>query len=542
MFKIGIRFKLIFFTSLLIAIIGAASGWFFFTQTRKQLDEELKKRGYSLIAQLAQDGEVKDSMSVAQKAFFDEPIKRLRRLDIEHELAYWRVLLVPDQTLLEKKEVWIKTNIDKIPVYKSIDGTIDTVFNIINTDNGEQFYDFTVPIYEKHSITEEEFAAQVFDLDGNYNENKEKLLGTIQVGLTPERINMKMQKVLWANCIPLGIIIILVGIGVTYLIASGVVKPIEHLVKITDKVASGDLGQKVEISSKDEIGMLASRFNEMTKGLKQLIDEKEGVMIELKNLNKELSLINAELVQKNVQLQDTQEQLVRTEKLAAVGTLASGVSHELRNPLSAIKNAVYLLKRKLSRKEIPDIDAKVLQFLDIMDNEIDRSAKIINDLLGFTRVAKPARIRSDIKIVINDALSRVKIAKNINLSKDLKSNLPKVAIDANQIGQVLINLIDNACQAMEAVEDGELQISTRESNGFVEIDIGDSGCGISEKSIKKIFDPLFTTKSQGIGMGLAVSYGIIEKHNGTIDVKSQEGIGTNMCVKLPLEDKDARPA
>ena len=108
MIKIGIRFKFIFFTSLLIATIGLASSWFFSTQTRYQLEEELKKRGYSLIAQLAQDGEVKGSMSVAQKAFFDEPIRRLRNLDIEHELAYWRVLLVPHEVLLEEKEKWIK--------------------------------------------------------------------------------------------------------------------------------------------------------------------------------------------------------------------------------------------------------------------------------------------------------------------------------------------------------------------------------------------------------------------------------------------------
>lgn len=538
MFKIGIRFKFILFTSLLIAIIGATSSWFFFTQTKKQLEEELKKRGYSLISQLAQDEEVKDSMSVAQKAFFEEPIRRLRSIDIERELAYWRVLLVSDEVLVEEKETWIKTEIEKIPAHRNIEDITELVFNILFTDNGEQFYNFVVPIYEKRTIADEEFAAQIFGTDEDNNENDGKLLGIIQIGLTPERINKKMQTILLTSSLPLGFVIVLVGIGVSYFIASGIVKPVEHLVKITDKVASGDLSQKVEISSKDEIGLLASRFNQMTKGLKQLMDEKEGVMIELKDLNKKLSSINDELVQRNEQLKDTQEQLIRTEKLAAVGTLASGVSHELRNPLSAIKNAVFLLKRKLSRKVIPDIDEKVIQFLDIMDKEIDRSTRIINDLLGFTRVSKPTRIRSDIRIVINEALSRLKIAENIKLSKDLQSDLPMITIDANQIGQVLINLIENACQAM--TDGGELQISTRKSKVFVEIEIADSGCGISEKEIKKIFDPLFTTKPKGIGMGLAICHGIIDKHNGTIEVKSREGKGTNMIVKLPLEDKDAR--
>jgi signal transduction histidine kinase len=538
MIKIGIRFKFILFTSLLITTIGAASSWFFFTQTMKHLEEELKKRGYSLISQLAQDGEVKDSMSVAQKAFFEEPIRRLRNLDIEQELAYWRVLLPPDNVLLEEKEPWIKTEIDKIPAHKNIENITELVFNIFFTDNDEQFYNFVVPIYEKRTIAEEEFATQVFGLDEDYNENEERLLGTIQIGLTPERINKKLQMILWTSVIPVGFFIVLVGIGVSYFIASGVVKPVVRLVKITDMVASGDLSQKIEISSKDEIGLLASRFNQMTKSLKQLMDEKEGSMIELKDLNKKLSSINDELVQRNEQLKDAQEQLIRTEKLAAVGTLASGVSHELRNPLSSIKNAVFILKRKLSRKVIPDIDEKVIQFLDIMDKEIDRSTRIINDLLGFTRVAKPTRIRSNITIVLDEALSRVKIAENIKLSKDLQSNLPLVTIDTNQIGQVLINLIENACQAM--TDGGELQISARRSKVFVEIEIGDSGCGIPEKEVKKIFDPLFTTKPKGIGMGLAVCHGIIDKHNGIIEVKSREGKGTNMIIKLPLGDEDAR--
>jgi len=112
-----------------------------------------------------------------------------------------------------------------------------------------------------------------------------------------------------------------------------------------------------------------------------------------------------------------------------------------------------------------------------------------------------------------------------------------IMIDANQIGQVLINLVENACQAM--MNEGELKICSRVSGSFMEVEVGDSGCGIPEKEVKKIFDPLFTTKPRGTGIGLAVCYGIIQKHNGVIYVKSQEGIGTTMFIKLPLEDRDA---
>ncbi len=278
----------------------------------------------------------------------------------------------------------------------------------------------------------------------------------------------------------------------------------------------------------------------MENNLKQLIEEKEAIIKKLENANKELSLMNSELIRKNVQSNEVQEQMVRAEKLSAVGTLASGVSHELRNPLSAIKNAVFLLKRKLSKEAIPDIDEKIIQFLDIMDNEIDRCSKITNDLLGFTRISEPSRLAFDINTVVNDALSRVEIAENIKLSKNLQPDLPMIMIDANQIGQVLINLIQNAYQAM--TDGGNLKISTKVSDGFMEVEVGDSGCGIPEKEIKKIFDPLFTTKPRGTGIGLAVCHGIIQKHNGVIDVKSQEGVGTTMFIRLPLEGNDSGSA
>ena len=121
-------------------------------------------------------------------------------------------------------------------------------------------------------------------------------------------------------------------------------------------------------------------------------------------------------------------------------------------------------------------------------------------------------LSSDINVVVNETLSRVEIAENIKLSKNLQSDLPMVMIDANQIGQILINLIENACQAM--TDGGELKISTKASERFLEIEVNDSGLGIPEKEVKKIFDPLYTTKASGTGLGLAVCQGIIQKHNG----------------------------
>ncbi|MDR4504671.1 MAG: ATP-binding protein [Candidatus Scalindua sp.] len=531
--RFSLRIKFIVFTSLLIVFIGIASCWFFSTQIKKQLEDELKKRGYSLIVQLAQDGEVKDSMSVAQKAFFEDPINRLRALDRDKELAFWRVLLVPDNILLEEKESWIDTNVASMPVSFNPENISEPVFDIFSTDKGEQFYNFVAPVHEKRTISEEKFAAQIFSVDEDYAEEENKLLGVVQIGLSPKRINKKMNAVLWTSSIPLGFIIVLVGISVSYFIARSVVKPVEDLVKLTDRVASGDLDQTVEIRSGDEIGMLASRFNQMTKSLRKLMGDKENVMTTLRDLNRELSTINKELVQTNEQLNETQERLIRTEKLAAVGTLASGISHELRNPLGAIKNAVFFLKRKFADNDMPGVDKRVLQFLDIMDDEIDRSNKIINDLLGFASFAKLKKIPFDITEIIEEALLRAKMTEKIVLSRNFEPNLPLVEIDANQVGQIFINLIENACQAM--ADGGTLTISARKSKNYIEIEFADSGCGISEKEAKKIFDPLFTTKPDGVGMGLAVCHWIIQKHEGTIDVKSKVGEGTSIMIKLPLE-------
>ncbi len=233
------------------------------------------------------------------------------------------------------------------------------------------------------------------------------------------------------------------------------------------------------------------------------------------------------------ELLESREQMVRSEKLAAIGQLAGGVGHELRNPLGAIKNAVYYVRGKVAKSELAQKEPRVTEFLDIMDDEINSSNKIISDLLGFSRVGKPSVSPTQIKKIVEDALLHLTIPENIGVTKMLDTDLPQVEIDADQIQQVFINIITNAVQAMP--EGGKLTMQAREKDEFLEIEIADTGCGIPEEAVDKIFDPLFTTRAKGIGLGLAVCKAIIDRHQGSIDVKSQVEKGTTFTIRLPLK-------
>jgi len=254
---------------------------------------------------------------------------------------------------------------------------------------------------------------------------------------------------------------------------------------------------------------------------------------ELRATEEELRASNEELQAANEELRETQEQLIRSEKLAAIGKLAGGVGHELRNPLGAIKNAVYYIKGKLTNSELAKREPRIIEFLGIMDDEISSSNKIIDDLLNFSRVSKLAVSPAKIRKVMEDALSYLTVPENIEVINKLEDNLPEVEIDADQVRQVFVNIATNAIQAMP--EGGKLTIDARKGDKFLEVAISDTGDGISEDVIGKIFDPLFTTRAKGIGFGLAVCKSIIERHKGAIEVESKVGEGAIFTVKLPLK-------
>ncbi|MFC1901487.1 sensor histidine kinase [Chloroflexota bacterium] len=262
-------------------------------------------------------------------------------------------------------------------------------------------------------------------------------------------------------------------------------------------------------------------------------EELEASNEELRSTEEELRSSNEELEAANEELREAQEQLVRSEKLAAIGQLAGGVGHELRNPLGAIKNAVYYIRGKITGNELAQREPRVMDFLDIVDDEINSSDKIISDLLNFSRVGKPAVSPAKIDMVIKDAIAHTPVPEGIELIKNLDTDLPEVAIDTDQIRQVLVNIINNAVQAMP--EGGKLTIGAGTVNNAIQVEITDTGISIPEEAINKIFDPLYTMKAKGIGLGLAVCKSIIERHQGHIEAASQVGKGTTFTVSLPLK-------
>ncbi|MCX7912832.1 MAG: ATP-binding protein, partial [Dehalococcoidales bacterium] len=240
--------------------------------------------------------------------------------------------------------------------------------------------------------------------------------------------------------------------------------------------------------------------------------------------------LEEEVEKRTKDLEQVQEKLIRSERLAAVGELASGVGHELRNPLNVIRNCVYLLNMALEEKG----DEEAKNTLKILDKQVDIANKIVTDLLDFTRITPPSQVRVELKNVINESLSWISVPSSITIKNNVNSGLPPVKTDPEQMSRVFANIISNAIQAMNA-QGGELAINAGTEDGYIWVKFRDTGCGIPEENLNRIFEPLFTTKPKGIGLGLAISKRLTEQNGGKIEVESQVGKGTTFTIKLPLE-------
>ena len=302
--------------------------------------------------------------------------------------------------------------------------------------------------------------------------------------------------------------------------------PIRQLVHGTERVAHGDLAHSIPIDSDDEMGFLARSFNHMTENLRKANDE----------IREWIRTLEQKVEDRTKELKDAQFQLMHAEKLASLGKIAATVAHEINNPLSGVYTYVKLMERKIEQGqgESPDVE-KFREYLSTMSREVQRTSAIVQNLLDFTRPKELARKVVNLNSLVEESLEivRNKLAiADIEVEKVMKP-LPEIPADPSQMKQVFINLIINACEAMQS--GGVLAIKSWHDKirDKVMIAFADTGPGISPEARSHLFDPFFTTKEKGTGLGLAVVYQIITRHNGTIDVKSSPGEGTEMLITLP---------
>ncbi|HOJ27509.1 MAG TPA: cache domain-containing protein [Spirochaetota bacterium] len=331
-----------------------------------------------------------------------------------------------------------------------------------------------------------------------------KPIGILYVGILEKKFD-EIKTSSTVNFVVITILIAMVAVGISLYLLNMIIQPVRTLVKASESVINGNYDAHIEIESEDEIGYLCYTFNQMIDAIK----ERDRKLKE-----------------------QTQNQILQSEKLASLGRLASGIAHEINNPLTAI-----LTYSSLLLEDLKDTDFE--EDLRVIIKETFRCRDIVRNILDFARSTKPDIKRTNINNLINEVL--LILEKHVNfhnivINKELDPDVPDMYIDENQFKSVINNLAMNAADAMP--QGGTLTVKTLYNlhNDSITIIVSDTGTGIKEEHLDKIFDPFFTTKEQGkgTGLGLAVTYGIIKRYYGNIDVQSEIGKGTIFTITFPL--------
>lgn len=466
----GIAFRISVSIAVLVATATVAISWLILIEEKSTLETELQSKG-SYIAELMAHHVV--------EPLFEKKYQRILTL-LNGSMKSKESLIVYSEVYDKNRKLVASSFKNKKfqkmipPPFNFDDSTLTTK---IHEDNIMPIYHLSLPIYEETIGT----------------------VGFLRVCITKEFLNRTVENIkqkIYLFAASITVIGILFGLWM----ARKILKPILTLNKGVQRLGSGEVGLEIPVVGKGEIKELALSFNRMSRELKELIDD----------------------------MNVAQENLVRTEKLYAIGEFSAGVAHEIRNPLTSIKMLIQAMEDKQQ--------AMSGKNLGIIYGEIDRIDRIITEFLAFTRPGKTEKKDVNINNILEEVitLTRPKIEQSgIDLNENLSSDLPVIKGNNDALKQVFINIVLNAIQAMDE-EGGKLSIDTMAQNGNLSAIIKDTGTGIPEKNLKNIFDPFFTTKKEGTGMGLALTYAIINDHSGKINIKSTPKIGTTITVELPL--------
>lgn len=362
---------------------------------------------------------------------------------------------------------------------------------------------------------------------------EQQILGVLDTDLSLAKADVQLadstRRMIFYTGVGLLLIALLSGIFVWRIVAV----PVKALKRGTESLAAGDLGYQIEVQSKDEIGELAHSFNNLSR---QLQAEHNENVTWTRTLEQRVD-------QKTRELKRAHEHALHTEKMASIGKMAAVLAHEINNPLSGILTYAKLLRKWVERDgngNGQDRRRDICESLDLIASESRRCGDLVKNLLAFSRTTPMNLQNTDLNRVIDQSLRLVQHQLDlgaIHVQENLDPALPLVLCDGAQIEQVLLALIMNAIDAMP--QGGNLWITTERATDdqSVRIIMRDDGSGIPAEILPRIFEPFLTTKEtgRGVGLGLAISHSILERHNGTIEVQSQPGRGTTFTVTLPFD-------
>ena len=525
--------KLILSLTVLIVAISGVSGYLNFRTQKKQLvntmvlgADELSRSITSATWQFMLDDDRRAAYQIMQTIADKEGVDRIRMFNREGRLVFSTdAREQPHQGLVDLSNDVCTTCHSRGPI---IDKPVQASrVRYATSPEGLKTISMVTPIYNEPSCSNASCHA---------HKASTKVLGVVDVALRLDPVkaqtrSITLQTIVWT--------LLEVTIGAAFVILFTrrfVGTPIQQLIKATKAVSEMDLDQHIEITERSqELDELVDSFNRMRERLKLAVNE----------LNEMQQTLESKVDERTQQLQTAQRKLVQSDRLASLGQLAASVAHEINNPVSGVLNLSMLLERLMASGNYPPgREAEFRKYLSLISTETARVGRIVSDLLSFSRRSKPQRAPADlnklIRTTVNLAQHKLKLLSS-EIVLDLQETLPQVECDSSQMQQVVLNLVLNGAQAMQPKGGGTLTLRTRlvDQNTNVELSVTDTGEGIAPENISKIFDPFFTTKAdgKGVGLGLAVLYGIVKAHDGEVEVTSQRNIGTTFTVTVPLKSR-----
>jgi two-component system, NtrC family, sensor kinase len=404
-----------------------------------------------------------------------------------------------------------------VPYYRYLNGNHS--FRSYWLANGERALGVVTPIENSPACSAAECHAHPAEI---------KTLGVldtnISLALTDQSVaESRRQVMLYTGLAILGVALLCAAF-VQYMLGG----PLRALQEGTRRLGAGELGYQILLRSSGELQDLAQSFNTMSSQLRE--DDRQ--------INAWAHTLEQRVEEKTRELSGAQEEMLRVERMASIGKLAAVVAHEINNPLAGILTYAKLLKKRLSREATPN--AENISMLDLVESESRRCGEIVKNLMTFARPTSLNREPADLNRVIGRCVRLVKHQlelKNIELQSRLDNDLPLVRCDHGQIEQVILALVMNAIDAMP--NGGNLILSSRKGPGpgEIQLEVRDDGVGMPPEVLAKMFEPFFTTKEhgRGLGLGLAISRNIVDRHGGRIEVASVPGRGTTFTITLPLQ-------